>query len=58
MLQSLAQTQSSVWSRQPVCQVLFSRGGVSGTGTVTACYPLSHLRQVSQAEDDTVSKLQ
>lgn len=31
---------SSVWSRQPACQVLFSKGDVSGTGTVTACYLL------------------
>lgn len=55
MLQSLAQT--SVWSRQPACQVLFSRGSVSGTGTVAACYSLSRLNQVSQAAGDTVAKL-
>lgn len=47
-----------MWSRRRACQVLLSRGGVSGTGTVTACNLLNHLRQVSEAKDDTVSKVQ
>lgn len=49
---------SSVWSRLPACQVLFYRDDVSSTGTVTTCHPSSHLRQVSEGKDDTVSYLQ
>lgn len=51
-----------MWSRDNLPGVFFvfffGGGGVSGTGAVTACYPLGHWKQVFQAEDKTVFKLQ